>query len=241
MSPFIRAMPLLVVGALLLIGCAAPGGASVPLDRTPPSDLTAPLKDPSPSASASPVEPQAATGSSGETAEPEYTTNWDCYGAVVNRDGPPSTIAFLMTYNTAVVIADVRSIEEGIFNTRDGGPPDPPRGAGQGYDLEVQTPVNLAVSSVLYGPGDGGARRVVNDGGKAGCVEYDVQGAPRLEIGRTYAFFLSPSAFTDGRPRPELPEIRVAWPVSQRGMVATPEDGLLTLEELAKAIEAATP
>jgi hypothetical protein len=142
-----------------------------------------------------------------------------------------------MTYNTAVVIAEVRSIEEGIFNTPGGERPDPSRGPGEGYNPTVLTPVNLSVSDALYGPDGRNELRVVNAGGKAGCIEYQVMDAPRLDVDRTYAFFLRPSTFSDEKPRPELPEISEAWPVDEDGKIETAEDGVLSVDELAERIE----
>jgi hypothetical protein len=135
-----------------------------------------------------------------------------------------------MDYTTAVVVASVDSIEEGIFNTPGGEPPDRP--PEEGYDPAVLTPVNLAVSSVIEGDQKPGTLRVVTPGGRAGCILHHVSNAPRVETGVTYVFFLHPSVQSNGERNPELPEMLVAWPVNDNGAVATEEDGVLTVEQL---------
>jgi hypothetical protein len=223
-----RALPVLAACTLVLAACAAVPGAT----RVPESpNSTTPLP---PVASAKPTAEASATPfleeQPGETLDPR------CHSISEAVDTPPLTIALLMTVTTAVVIASVDSIEEGIFNTPGGVAPD--RLSEEGYNPGVLTPVNLTVASVM--DGDHGTRtiRVVNRGGKAGCITHSVSNAPHIEKGVTYVFFLHPSVYSNGEYRPELPEIIVAWAVNPNGTVATEEDGVLTVEQLSDKVTA---
>jgi hypothetical protein len=217
-----RRLSVLVVCALLLGACAAvPGARSTSEEATP----TVPSL---PTASAPPTADASATPFLEE--QPGETLNPRCYSRSEAVDTLPLTIALLMTVTTAVVIASVDSIEEGIFNTPGGVAPD--RLSDENYRPWVLTPVNLAVASVIEGDRGTGTLRVVNRGGQAGCITHQVSNSPHLETGVTYVFFLHPSVYSNGEYRPELPEIIVAWPVTEGGTVETEEDGVLSVEEL---------
>jgi hypothetical protein len=217
-----RAISVVAAYTLVLGACAAVPGA------------------PSTSGEATPTVPSSSVASAVATSDayatpfleehPGETLNPRCYGRSEAVDTPPYTIAFLMEYTTAVVVARVDSIEDGIFNTPGGVAPDRP--PAEGYDPGVLTPVNLRVASVIEGNQGTRTMRVVNRGGQAGCITQQVSNAPQVETGVTYVFFLHPSVYSNGVHRPELPEMLVAWPVNDNGTVQTEEDGTLTVEEL---------
>jgi hypothetical protein len=223
-----RRLSVLVVSTLLVGACAA-----VPAARSTSGEAT-PTVPSLPTASAPPTADASATPFLEE--QPGETLNPRCYGISEAVDTPPLTIALLMTVTTAVVVASVDSIEEGIFNTPGGVAPD--RLSEEGYDPGVLTPVNLTVASVIEGDQGTGTLRVVNRGGKAGCITHNVSNSPHLKTGVTYVFFLHPSVYSNGKYRPELPEIIVAWAVNANGTVATEEDGVLTVEELTNKVTA---
>jgi hypothetical protein len=226
-----RALPILAAWTLLLGACSAVPGA------TRVSETLTPTATSSPAASARPTADASATPfleeQPGETLDPR------CYIRNEAVDTPAYTIAFLMDYTTAVVVASVDSIEEGIFNTPGGEPPDRP--PEEGYDPAVLTPVNLAVSSVIEGDQEAGPLRVVTPGGRARCVLHQVSNAPHVETGVTYVFFLHPSVQSNGKRNPELPEMLVAWPLRDDGTVQTTEDGVLTVEQLTDKVTASAP
>ncbi|HLO36737.1 MAG TPA: hypothetical protein VK194_11665 [Candidatus Deferrimicrobium sp.] len=141
-------------------------------------------------------------------------------------------MANVMPFSTMVVVAEVKSIEAGVWNTTDGRQPDRGVKNGPKFNPEVETPINLQVDDPWFGDAGPGALRVVNPGGSAGCVEYHVSNAPDPQIGRTYVFFLQPSPDADGQRHPELPLVLEAWPVDDTGQVETPHDGSLSLASL---------
>ncbi len=155
----------------------------------------------------------------------------ECYGLNEYVEGPPRTIETVMTVTHAVIVGDVVSIEAGMFNTRDGQPPDPRRPRGPSYNPGVVTPINVQVHSSIEGDEHSGTIRVVIEGGAAGCIVHRVDNAPRLERGKRYALFLQPSKDAGGVRHPELPGVIVGWPVDADGLVQTEEDGVLTLDE----------
>lgn len=156
----------------------------------------------------------------------------ECITTDVNVDAIPPTVANLMGFSTDVFVAQVKSIEAGVWNTKDGTPPGKGVKAGPKFDPSIVTPVNLQVTDTWFGDAGPGAIRVVNRGGTAGCSAFNVNIAPDLQKGSTYVFFLQPSTDADGQGRPDLPVVLRAWPVDANGQVQTPEDGSLSLAQL---------
>jgi hypothetical protein len=156
-----------------------------------------------------------------------------CFVMDESVDTAPSTVANLMPFSTTVVVAEVASIDEGIWNTKDGQQPtghDVKRGPT--FNPRIETPINLGVADAWFGDARPGALRVVNPGGAAGCSEHHVSNAAALETGATYVLFLQPSPDADGQRHPELPLVLVAWPVDDTGHVTTAEEGSLSLAQL---------
>lgn len=147
-------------------------------------------------------------------------------------NAPPATVANLTQWSSIAVVAEVKSLEAGVWNTKDGKQPGQGVKGGPKFNPAIVTPVNLQVDDTWLGDAGPGALRVVNPGGKAGCSEWHVNIAPALQKGSTYVFFLQPSPDADGQRHPELPEVLRAWPVDATGQVQTPEDGSLTLVQL---------
>lgn len=176
---------------------------------------------------------QPSDGSAASGAAPSAEA--DCYGINESVDTPPRTIAALSEFTDAVVIAEVKAIEGGVWNTKDGAKPE--RANGPRFNPGIQTPINLQITETIRGDDGPGAIRVVNPGGTADCVEHVVDNAARVEKGKTYAFFLQPSPDADGVRRPELPLIVVAYPVSADGSVATEYDGTLSHDEFVALVE----
>lgn len=186
--------------------------------------LAACVSGPAAGASSSPGPGDAAA----VTAQPSP----DCIGTDVNVDAVPPTVANLMGFSTDVFVAQVKSIEAGVWNTKDGAQPGQGVKAGPKFNPAIVTPVNLQVTDTWVGDAGPGAIRVVNQGGTAGCSQWNVNIAPDLQKGGSYVFFLQPSTDADGQGHPELPVVLRAWPVDATGQVETPEDGSLTLVQL---------
>lgn len=156
----------------------------------------------------------------------------DCYGVDESVDTAPPTVANVMPFTTIVVVADVKSLEAGVWNTKDGKQPDRGVKPGPKFDPAIETPVNLQVDDTWFGGAGPGALRVVNPGGTVGCVEHHVNNAPDLQKGKKYVFFLQPSPDADGQRHPDLPLVLEAWPVDEMGDVATHEEGSVSLAQL---------
>jgi len=180
---------------------------------------------------------QPTEASAGPTADP--TANANCYGINESVDTPPRTVAALSGFTDSVVIAEVKAIEGGVWNTKDGAKPE--RANGPRFSPGIQTPINLQITETILGDHGPGAIRVVNPGGTADCVEHIVDNAARVEKGKTYAFFLQPSPDADGVRRPELPLIVVAYPVGPDGSVATEYDGTLSHDDFLALVENPVP
>jgi hypothetical protein len=176
---------------------------------------------------------QPPAGTAGST--PELTPEADCYVIDESVDMPPITVATLLPVTSDVVIAEVKAIEGGIWNTKNAAKPDKARGPR--FNPGVVTPINLQVLESVQGDLGPGAIRVVNPGGTAGCVEHTVDNAAQVEKGKTYAFFLQPSPDADGERHPELPLVLVAWPVAADGSVETLHDGTLSHGDFVALVE----
>jgi hypothetical protein len=182
--------------------------------------------------------PSVSSGSAAAQPDPA------CFGVNESVDTAPSTVANLMPFSTTVVVAQVKSIEAGVWNTKDGKQPGQGVKNGPRFNPEVDTLINLQVNDTWIGDAGPGALRVVNPGGTAGCVEYHVSNAADVQKGNTYVFFLQPSPDADGQRHPELPLVLAAWPVDGSGIVGTAEEGSLTLaqvEQLVRHPVAPTP
>ena len=173
-------------------------------------------------------DPSSAAVSAARTPRP----NPDCYGIDESVDTAPPTVANVMPFTTIVVVADVRSLEAGIWNTMDGKQPDNGVKNGPKFAPAIETPINLHVSDSWVGNASPEALRVVNPGGTAGCVDHHVNNAPDLQKGKKYVFFLQPSPDADGQRHPELPLVLEAWPVDGTGQVETAEEGSMSLAQL---------
>lgn len=177
----------------------------------------------------------ACTAAPGGTSSPAAEASAeaeDCRGINESVDTPPLSVHFLMDFATDVFVGEVKSIEAGVWNTKDG--KKPPKGVKNGpkFNPGVVTPVNLQIDESFFGDAGPGAIRVVNPGGTADCVEHHVSNAPVLEKGKTYVFFVQPSPDADGVRKPDLPQVIAAWPVLADGSVETSVEGILTLNEV---------
>jgi hypothetical protein len=195
-----------------------------------------------PTGTTSVPDPSSTAVSAATTLRP----NPDCYGVDESVDTAAPTVANVMPFTTIVVVADVKSLEAGIWNTKDGKQPDKGVKNGPTFAPAIETPINLQVSDTWVGEAGPGALRVVNPGGTAGCVEHHVNNAPDLQKGKKYVFFLQPSPGADGQRHPELPVVLEAWPVDLTGHVETGVEGSLSLARLEDLVRhpvapAATP
>lgn len=176
---------------------------------------------------------QAALGSASDTP--------DCYGIDESVDAAPSTIANLLPFTTSVVVADAKTIEGGVFNTKNGTRPDTGQKSGPKFNPGVVTPINLQITRTMLGSDGPGALRVVNPGGTADCVVENVSSGATVARGKSYVFFLQPSPDSDGVRHPELPIILAAWPVNADGSVDTAYDGTMSVDDLASAVANPSP
>ena len=181
--------------------------------------------------------PQPTEAPAESTSDPTGDPN--CYGINESVDTPPRTVAALSRFTDSVVIAEVKAIEGGVWNTKNGSKPEQARGPR--FNPGIQTPINLQILETIRGDHGPGAIRVVNPGGTADCVEHIVDNAARVEMGKTYAFFLQPSPDADGVRRPELPLVVVAYPVAADGSVATEYDGTLSHDDFVALVENPVP
>lgn len=165
----------------------------------------------------------------------------NCYGINEAVDTPPLSVDFLMDFATEVFVAKVKSIEAGVWNTRNGDKP--PKGVKNGprFNPGIVTPINLQVDTTLLGGAGPGAIRVVNPGGTTDCVEHNVSNAPVLEKGKTYVFFLQPSSDAEGVKKPELPQVIAAWLVLADGSVETAVEGVLPLNDVQALVDNPVP
>ena len=122
----------------------------------------------SPAAGTTPVpDPRSAAVSAAKTPRP----NPECYGVDESVDTVPPTVANVMPLATIAVVADVESLEAGIWNTKDGKQPDDVHQVGPTFDPAIETPVNLEVSDAWVGdagPGALGSRESRRNGGLRG-------------------------------------------------------------------------
>jgi hypothetical protein len=169
-------------------------------------------------------------------AEEHPTTDPECFGTDVSTDHVPYTIANLIGVATLATAGTVKKVGDGVWNTTDGARPEESAWSRPRFDPEVFTPIDMAVDQVLLGRLDATTVPALNEGGVADCVVTNVPSAPDLKSGERCVFFLRSGTDFDGTPRPDRLVIITAWPIDDAGMVATEEDGTISLAAVADAI-----
>lgn len=81
---------------------------------------------------------------------------------------------------------------------------------------------------------------MLNEGGQAGCSETNVQSAPVFEKGGRYVIFTRQGEDATGK-HADLDWVLAAWPIDADDNVATEEDGLVPLAEVAARLAAIAP
>ena len=70
------------------------------------------------------------------------------------------------------------------------------------------------------------------------CFTMWVSPMPAIEKGARYVFVLSEALASDGKQAMASPQVTLAWPVDEKGMVAT-DDGQMSLDELTAVVAGA--
>ncbi len=180
----------------------------------------------------------ACTGPTGSiaTLTPAPT---ECVVYDLSINHAPYTVRSLVAAGSSAFVGTVLAIEGGTWNTANGAQPDPNAARGPHFDLEVLTPVNVRVDRPLAGTIKAGTVRVLREGGETGCSKVVVAGAPALDVGRQHVVWTRQGVDFDGTARPDLQVVITAWPVDDHGMVATEEDGPVSVDRLAALIATA--
>jgi len=76
-------------------------------------------------------------------------------------------------------------------------------------------------------------------GGKLGCDTWEVSGYPDLVVGRRYLVFAQRLPAPDGQAVAELTATSI-WPVDPDGVVATPANGLMSIDEVIAIVRTAS-
>ena len=98
----------------------------------------------------------------------------------------------------------------------------------------VYTPVSIEVNTAIRGVQTGEAVDVQVQGGEIGCNRVIYSNPPTdLSVGQQYVVFM-----IDAGRVAESGRLLALWPVTD-GLVRTPADGTLTIEELAARVQAA--
>lgn len=211
--------------AILASGCA---GGPLPSDAPEESiavDVTAAPSD-TPSLIYGAGDPTKRCGSTTLTIEyPEYTTET------------------LAAKGFDFVVADVVSAQPGIYNTPDGERPaifsgKPTGTPNQSARPAVYTPIDINVVSPVQGSLAKGPTQVLVLGGRVDCFTMWVSPMPAIEKGARYVFVLSEALASDGKQAMASPQVTLAWPVDEKGMVAT-DDGQMSLDELTAVVAGA--
>ncbi|MBA3851810.1 MAG: hypothetical protein H0X59_05535 [Chloroflexi bacterium] len=226
-----------LAGLLLVTRPTPPGGsgpaAAVGVEATAEIAATSQAIAPSPSPQPSTPQAEASLVPLAPAESPEAPP--DRRGSFSLVDSAPATID-LTRISSSVVLGSVTGVGPGQWNTKDGRLP-------TGEDLmdpfDVMRLLRVDVERQLGYQGAATTLIVRIRGGTIGCASFTDSEFPNvIEPGQRFVLFL------DGWTPPRnglvgVQRVELMWPVDQEGRVATPEDGTLTIEELATRVAAA--
>jgi hypothetical protein len=147
----------------------------------------------------------------------------------------PQTIALMSETSAAVLVGRFASYGEAYWNTPDRKPPD--LATLREGRAEIRTPVQLEAVEALRGDMQAADHAVLWNQGKVGCLEMTLDTSPDLRLGESYALFLKESRSTKLEADADL-SVMAAWPVDEKGDVATAENGILSVTQLDSALDA---
>lgn len=176
--------------------------------------------------------PSAATQAPTSTAVPSEspTPQVICGDHVITYDGLEPTIETQATA-PGVFVADVISADAFLL-------PIGSDGSGESAGVtDVYRLLTVDVTAVAKGDDEATMRDIAVPGGTFGCATFLVSGLPELTQGERYAFFVEER--TVQVPEGSAPVTFTLWPVSSGGIVKTPLDGDLTIDEFVSAVRAA--
>ena len=96
-------------------------------------------------------------------------------------------------------------------------------------------PVLIDVEGQIRGAGAAPEHAIVG-GGQLGCDIVTYSGDPALTVGQRYVFFLFPILNSELEPSENV-LVMAAWPVGRAGVVNTPHEGDMSLDDVKKGID----
>lgn len=129
------------------------------------------------------------------------------------------------------IVGTIVAIGPAQWNTRDGLPPSAPADFNAEAVLRL---IRVDVSQQLAGAMQTGLLTVWIPGGSIGCHTFVMDGYPLTPaVGDKFAFFLQDKAPAAGIS--SVLRARAMWPIGADGLVTTPAEGKLTVDQLATA------
>jgi hypothetical protein len=164
---------------------------------------------------------------------PSPTPEPICFGMGEVADGPPHTIELMAGLGERMVfVARVTAPGEARFNTEGA----VPVGSEAAMQASVPLPIIVTVHPVTIErvlDGDAtGVEGIATRGGTVGCATFEAHPIIDLRAGGRYLVWLRPGMFIDETPDPAHPLVSDAWPVGPTGMIATPHDGSVSIDDL---------
>lgn len=160
----------------------------------------------------------------------------DCDGAYAQVDHFPLTVEFATQASTAVVAATVIEVGQGQWNTPGGKPAATTSSDVNPFD--VMRMLRLRVDESISGRRLGETTTVWIRGGTLGCALFSYSDYPdSIKPGQRFALFVN-----DQSPKTEVGAVPFAWQmwsIDEKVVVSTPEDGKMSLGELAAKVGAA--
>jgi hypothetical protein len=193
-----------------------------------PEPTTAPVS--SPTAPAISEEPQPSTFTltdderRGQVVSEPRLAECSTFTNIVEEGTP--TIELAVLWAELTILGDIREIGGARYNTP-GGELTGERPVGM-YD--VYRPTLVHVETVVDGKPIDGDVKVRLPGGSLGCDTYEIDRTQAVDGEGLYVLFLGWEPDVRGNDVPEMTIVR-AWPVNDAGMVVTPYDGELSVEE----------
>jgi hypothetical protein len=182
-----------------------------------------------------PVEPPAAGAR--QTAGPSPTPlssatdgagSEPCWTSDIHADLLPQTASTYATQSRFVGVGTFTGFGPAFWNTADAQAPSSAKTFG---DALILTEIFVDFQSELRGSADG--VRLAIRGGEIGCSYMNFPNPPDLAEGHRYLFFGSGPFDADGHFT-----MWVAWPFTAGGLVGTPEDGDLSLDNVGSILRA---
>lgn len=182
-------------------------------------------------ASACSIAPGASSAAQG--ASTILAASEACHHISIQVGDDRQTIGDLRKDATDIVVGVFGGYGQAEWNTPDGHRPSAQE--AQEKTARLNRPLSIELKGQIRGARTA-AEHAVARGGMLGCDSVFYSDDMPLTVGQRYLFFMMPIADSEGQLSDDLLVI-AAWPVGKSDVVTTPHEGVMSLDEVRKAID----